>query len=653
VPPVLHHALLGLSVAALGGAGLRAASRVVPGGLVRVIAAATLATAAAVAEALGLGLFGLGGSTAGLVIAALATWAAAAVWLPRPEVSVLSELAAWWGERPVAERIAFGAVLGAGAAWLAWQLRHPALGFDAVYYHLPEVVLFVQGGEPGSVQHVTPVLPVGNYPLTTEVTVAWAAGIARSFVPALLVPWLAIALSATSMVAGLRALGVTRIACALAALACCTSPWLLGWQSNGSLTDGPALAWLLACGALCAASRERPGLLGPAIVAAGLAIGCKTTVLPLAAVVLAATLWTLRRRLPRWEWLAATTLTALAVGGVWYVRNLVTHGSPFWPIVATPWGDPVPPLVAAADTSFLDAPRATLHLIGHSYLAGVGGGVLLLAAAALAPLIAPRRPVVIAAGVVVAGTLLWAASPVTGISAAHPLPANAFSTTRYALPVMASACVALALAATLAARGWRALVALLALAAAAVIDVAQTLKIGFPVAPAASTPIAGALAGGALAVAMTLAARVLPRSAAGRRVRLDRRAAVCIASVGAGLLLAVPAAGLVGRFGATSELAVAGAVHQLAADPSFRDGTAPVATWPAYIAPLAGDSLRHRLHAIGASESCAELARRGRREWVVLYANGYGPAVAHRIVRCLPRPAFVSGGVSVYRPAEG
>src|SRR5207302_1136590 len=96
---------------------------------------------------------------------------------------------------------------------------------------------------------------------------------------------------------GLRALRVPPLVAGLALGALCTNPWLLAWQSNGGMTDPPALAWLVACAALCALARERPVLLAPAIVAAGLSVGSKTTTLPLAALVLTLGLWGVRGRL--------------------------------------------------------------------------------------------------------------------------------------------------------------------------------------------------------------------------------------------------------------------------------------------------------------------------------------------------------------------
>src|SRR4051794_36806478 len=358
---VIHHALLGASVVALALAALRLASRFADRGLARILSAAAFATAAAVAEALLLGLVALGGSTAALTIAALATAALTFVLTPAPALPVHEELVASWRERTLPERLLLGGLAGAGLAWAAWQLRHPAIGFDAIHYHLPEMVIFVQGGHPGSIHDVLPGLPVGNYPLTTEVTIGWAMAIARSFVPLMLWPWITLTLTATAAWAGLRALEVPRVAAGLAAAALCTNPWLLGWQSNGSITDPPALAWLVVCAALVAMSRRNRALLVPAVVAAGLALGGKTTVLPNLVLVLAIGLWAgwRARELPVRPLLIAA-LVATGVGGVWYLRNLFEHGSPFWPLVAAPWGDPLPQSVQLVKTSFLDAPRATI-----------------------------------------------------------------------------------------------------------------------------------------------------------------------------------------------------------------------------------------------------------------------------------------------------
>jgi hypothetical protein len=641
--PALNHALLGASVVALALAALRLASRFTPGGLARLVSAATFATAAAVAEALALGLLGLGGSTAALTIAALATAAATHVLVPPPALRVSDEIVSWWRDRALGDRLLLGGVGGAGIAWAVWQLRHPAIGFDAIHYHLPEIVIFVQGGHPGSIHDVLPGLPVGNYPLTTEVTIGWATGIARSFVPLILWPWVTLTLTAAAAWAGLRALAVPRIPAGLAAAALCTTPWLLGWQSNGSVTDPPALAWLVVAAALVAMSRSNRALLVPALVAAGLAMGGKTTVLPMLVLVLAIGFWAgWRARELRLRPLAVATVLATGVGGFWYLRNLVTHGSPFWPLVAAPWGDPLPHSVQLVKTSFLDAPRATVDALHHAYLERFGGALLLLAGALLAPLAARRRRVVLAGLATLGGLILWARAPVTGVGAGGAVPLETiFSATRYALPVVAAGCLALALAATDARHRVVSTIALLVLGAAVVVNLVQTFRLHFPVAPSALTPLLGALGGAA--VAAVLRPRRLPIP--------ERAVAVLVAAAAA--LLAIPASGFVERHAATHPALVSGVVGSMAGDPQFREGDSPVATTPAYIGPLAGDHLQHRLEAIPASTTCAQAAIRARSQWLVIWGGRFGGVAPAAVRPCLGRPAFHSGSIAVYRPSGG
>src|SRR3954465_5845151 len=94
--PVLHHALLAVSAAALAAAGVRGASPLAPAGLARLLVAAVLATAPAGGEAILLGLLALGGSPLALALAALVSWLVVRASLPRPATPVASELLAWW-----------------------------------------------------------------------------------------------------------------------------------------------------------------------------------------------------------------------------------------------------------------------------------------------------------------------------------------------------------------------------------------------------------------------------------------------------------------------------------------------------------------------------------------------------------------------------
>jgi hypothetical protein len=642
--PLITHALLGASVAALSAAGVRAASPLVPAGLARLLVAAVMAASAVVAEAILLGLLSLGGSTIALSAAALATWAAAHALLPQPALSVAEEFRDRWAMLKVPERAFAGALMGAGGAWVVWQLVHPALGFDAIHYHVPEMVLWVQQGTPGSVEEVLPGLPVGNYPLTTEVTVAWAMGISRSFVPIVLWSWVTFALGAVGGWVGLRAVGVPRTAAAAALVALCSVPWVLAWQSNGSITDPPALAWLLVCAALCVLARGRTVLLAPAILAAALSIGTKTTVLPVVALVLGAGLWSCRDALRRWRRaLVFATAVGLLIGGGWYFRNLIDHGSPFWPIVAAPWGDPLPASVEAVKTSFLSRPGATVDGLGSLYVHRFGGGWLLVAAGILAPIACASRRVLFVAAATAAGLLLWALSPVTGLPPDGTFPETIFSTTRYLLPVLAVACTALALAAA-DARPLKRRATVAALACIAVLNVVELFHdYGFPSVPSALVPITGAAAGAALA----FAAGWVRIGALG-----PRRGVLAAAAVAAGALLAVPASGFLGRHADTHSVPVWPIEHYLASQPTFSARATAVAITPTYIGPLAGDRLRHTLLAIGPDESCARLRSRAGRQWLVVFGGPLGGPGPVHAASCLKgrAPAFRFGFGAVYGP---
>lgn len=640
---LLHHALLGLSAAALGAAALRVASVLAPTGLARGLAAAPLGVAAAVAETLALGLGGLGGDSLVLSGTALLTWLAVRTITPTPMRSATRELLSWWRERSAMDRALLGSLGGGALIWAVWQLRVPEIGFDSQFYHLPEIVLWVQSGHPGVVENVLPGLSVGNYPLTDEVTVAWATAIARSFVPFLLWPWLTLLITACAGWAGLRALRVPPLARGLAVAALCTSPWLLAWQSHGTMTDPAALCWLVCGAALFALGRDRPELLAPALLAIGLSVGVKTTTLPLGLVVVALGLSGSRGRLRRVRApLAAAFVAVLAVGGVWYVRNVLDHGSPFWPIIATPWGDRVPHFIELIRTSFLDRPAATVGQLGGSYLNRFGGGLIVVAGGILAPIAVARRGTLVAAAITALAVLIWMRSPLTGVARGYHDPEAVFSTTRYLLPTVAAGAVALGLVAV--ERRRYAAVAIVALLAAVVVNVIETFDLGFPTAPAPWVPVLGA----ALGAVVALPGARLPS------LKVPRLATPLLA-VALAALAGLNAQGLVARHGATLSLSTAPVVNRLVGDRDYRTRASPVATNPLYIGVLAGDDLGHPLEAIPAGEPCSEVAARARRQWLVVYAHP-GPldgASPLPVQSCLSgaRATLETGSFDVYRPS--
>lgn len=616
-------------MAALGAAAFRAASGLVARGVERVLATVVLAAATAVAEALALGLVALGGSAVALVAAAVVTWGVALVALPAPPVSAPDDLARWWGglEGRVALLVAAGA--GAWSGWSVWTAARPALGHDMVVYHLPEVVRWVQGGHPGSVQTVVERLPVGSYPLTHEVLLEWGMAIGRGFGWASVVTAAMPVLAATGTWVGLRALGIDRAVAVAGAAALVATPAVLASQSGGASLDPAALAWLVTCGALVAGARTRPGLLAPAVLAAALAVGTKTTAAPLATVVLVLAVVAVRWALPR-RALAAAALLGVAVGGTWYLRNLLSHGWPLWPFQSGPWGDPVPPLIESTDTTFLQRPGATLSRVGDYYLRHFGGPLIVLAGAGAAALATRSRAALAATAATAASVLLWMNAPFTGVVGSRVFDIGTGDATRYLLPGIAAGVLTIALASR--APRLRA-PALLVLGTAAAVGLYETLDLGFPSAPPAWVPALGAATGAVIAVWPSIGPRT------------PRRAVHVAVVVVFGLVLLGFSKDFVARHARTHVIGT-DVARWLGTQPEWRDGDAPVLSTFSLLAPLAGDRLGHPLRLVKPRSACRRAA--AAHAWLVL--DRLAQAVA-RAPECGP-PAFASRRYAVYRPAQ-
>jgi hypothetical protein len=195
---------------------------------------------------------------------------------------------------------------------------------------------------------------------------------------------------------------------------------------------------VLACAALvalvAAALREEPQL----ALAAGLAgtsLGAKTTTLVPVLIVVAYVVVRHRRALNRGPALLAAALFLLA-GGHWFIRDLIAHGSPFWPQLAAPWGDPTP-IFFSDSARFIEHPLHTLRAASGHQLATFGPGVpLTIAAAVVGATIAPRRWRYVIWGCLGAALLAWACSQQTGIEPGNDDSRIAFgAASRYFGPV--------------------------------------------------------------------------------------------------------------------------------------------------------------------------------------------------------------------------
>ena len=650
-----HELLLVAAVAALGAAGLRIAGRLGGDGLVRVVGAAPIATSFAVLEALGLGLVSRGSSPWLLAGAAILTFGLTRLALagrgrPRPPSLRLSA-GRWWAERTRVERVAWGAAAGAWVAICGWLVANPTIGIDAALYHLNDVAAWVQNGRPGSTVSLSYDLPFGSYPLTNEVALAWIAGISRGFAgPTLWSPSLYVLLLAAGWV-GLRGLRVPAVLAGLCVGVVGTVPVVLQ-QIPTAGTDLPGVCWLAVCGALVACSIERPRLLAAAVLAGGLAVGTKTTVAPEVVFVFVAGGWVHRRRIRSLSaWVGPAVVGAGVVGGLWYVRDLVEHGSPLWPFVSLRGGDPVPGFLVPLRPSFLSRPLATIdgpvRVYRDSYTWQLAGAWILLAAGLLGPVVSRRRAVIVGAGAVGLGLLAWASAPVTGAPANPGLWELTASTNRYFLPVLVAASVAVGLLGRASRRGCS--VALGVLGLGLVVNVAGA---GRYVPTSIETPPAAwivlGLAGGALAA---LAAGLVGRGGPGRFVLAG---VGMVAGLGLALGLAWGSGGFLGRSVVAADAPFVGPVAWFDRQPGYSDGSAPIAMADLTVATLAGDRYQHRLELIGAQEPCAAVRARARAGWVVVTTFVFPGFRSFTAARCLAgeRALFRDVGYAVYGPGS-
>ena len=601
---VVEHALLGLAVAALVAAALRAAALTQARGLQLALAAAPLAAAAAVIEALALGLAGLGGSSIALAAAAVATWGLAVWALEAPDPRPAAELRDWWRSLEARRRIGVGAMAGTTLAYTLFVLRFPVIGGDGLHYHLPDIAGWVVDGHTGSAVDYFDDLPTGSYPLTNEVLISWAAGLSGGMTPIALWPIAGLVLLAVACWEGIRRIELPAWVGVLATSALVSSPLLL-LQANGPSTDIGATAWVVTAAALATGVRARPGLLGPIVVAVALAIGTKTTAVAPAALVVAAGLLALRGRpRPSLRALALPLTAALLVGTPWYIRNVLSHGSPLWPLSAGPFGDPVPPVLDQIDGRLI-SDLGSIPERADDYAAALGGMLVLVGGALLAPLLARRREVLLATGAMLACTLVWICAPYTGYPRGPGFDSLAAGAVRYLLPTLGTATLVLALAARH--RGPARLVSASLLAGALLWNVERDAQVGFPFLPSA----AYLLGAGVLGALIAMALRPLARAP------LPPRSAVAAAVLLACAALAVPADGFVRRHMRILQVAEAPA-RWIAGQPAFSDGNRPVWAAGTVNGALAGDRFEHRVRLLPRYEGCPDLRRRARTAWVVL-----------------------------------
>lgn len=211
----------------------------------------------------------------------------------------------------------------------------PAMGFDALVYHLTLPAEFVRQGR----LSLTTWNPYWGQPLGSEMLYMWAIALGRPPSAAVL-GWGIGALALLGAFGLARSFGPLAGWGALAALlAGGTTVALLG----EAYADFPAMLYGGACVVVLDGWRREPHSRGPwwAGVLAGFAFGTKYTgavVLPSAVAMLAVSLGFRRVFRP----MLAMTAGALLASAPWLVKNLFVTGVPLYPFLGTtPWVDPL------------------------------------------------------------------------------------------------------------------------------------------------------------------------------------------------------------------------------------------------------------------------------------------------------------------------
>jgi hypothetical protein len=667
---------LSFAVVAMAVAGLRLASTIAPRGLERAIAAATITISLIVVETLALGLVGLGANQVALTTAAGVTWAVAASALRSTDPRPLTELGDWWRGLSTGGRLAAASIAGVATTWALWQLRHPAIGFDSAVYHWTEVASWIHNGRPGSILSVGYDFPFGNYPLTDEVVLTWAAGISRSFVPlALWNPLLLLLLLGASWLA-LRNLEVSRVAAGLGAAGLVTIP-LVVKQLNEPQSDLPALAWLVCTTAVATGAGRRPALLAPAVLSAGLALGTKPTPVVMVAASLCVGVYLAREDLRSIARLLGIALAgAVAVGGIWYLRNLLQHGSPLWPLGASPWGDPKPRFLQLVDTRFIERPAATVQASSSTYADQLGGGIVLLAGSLAVFVrilfgrtfrVSLRRQLIAAGGVALVGLLAWSLAPGTGLTREPGILAPVawpISTLRYLLPTLGASTVVLALGSRV--KGFTGVAAMIALAAAVAWNVIEDAQLGFPFVPGLGTVALGGAFGIVLVGLGIIARRHLRDWESLTRARFVQPVLVVLVAGLAGVALALAADGFVSRHvrvvaSSPTRVGQDGLLAWLTSRPDFEQDRTPIAfASRVMLAPLAGDHFKHPLKLIPIRASCQDVDALGPSSMLVIADPAFLQGLfvgnsPYRTGECVAgrRPAYRDGIFAVYPPSRG
>lgn len=293
-----------------------------------------LAIVIGVSQALGaVGLFRPIVLVIGVVAAAVALVALTRARTPPVDTQIAVTVLDQADADPAGDRVtkyvavcAVAVVVGQWASYTAGSLRTGIYAADSLWYHLPRAAHFAETGWVTRLHHTAPEFPDAFHPSNAELVHAlpMLAYQRDAVSPLLNLGWMALVLLAAWCVgrpsgrAGAALVG----ACALLA-----SPLLVVEGAGTAGNDITAMFFLVAAVAIVLQPGGTPAQVAIAGVAAGLAVSTKLTVVP-AVAVLSVGLLVAASHGERWRRLVVFAVPLVGFGAYWYVRNLLTVGSP-------------------------------------------------------------------------------------------------------------------------------------------------------------------------------------------------------------------------------------------------------------------------------------------------------------------------------------
>lgn len=249
------------------------------------------------------------------------------------------------------------------AASLLWRvvlaIRLPVVDIAGWQYHLTTVDVWLQSNQ---IERVSQNVWTDGWPAGGELFTTWLAAFTRTHALSGLTGLLPIPLGMVAVAGLARDFGADRRPALLAGLLFGMTPALVALAGTSyvdpATTAGLIATWWLGLRLFRERDRATALLFG---TAAGLAAGTKDTslflVLPILVAVFLAAGWELiagdhpgaswqRLRSPAAQRLGLSFLPLLVLGGLWYVKDLLIHGNPIYPIAVGPLPG-LPPLAFA------------------------------------------------------------------------------------------------------------------------------------------------------------------------------------------------------------------------------------------------------------------------------------------------------------------